>query len=103
MAVTQTWWFSLHNRDFILRTNHAPLKSLLQIPSPHLSHRQSRWIEKMQPYRFEFVHLKGEMNKVADALSRIPEFECRVIEVYPADQIRLTELFEAAKKDPSYV
>ena len=103
MAVTQTWWFWLRDRDFVLRTDHAPLKSLLQTPSPHLSHRQSRWVEKMQPYRFEFVHLKGETNKVADALSRTPEFECRAIEVHPADQIRPTELLEAARKDPSYV
>ena len=101
-AVTQTWWFWLRDRDFVLRTDHAPLKSLLQNPSPHLSHRQARWVEKMQPYRFEFIHLKGEANKVADALSRTPEFECRAVEVHAAPSLSLEDLKTAAAKDPTY-
>ena len=102
MAVTQVWWFWLCDRDFVLRTDHAPLHYLLQNPSPHLSHRQARWVEKMQPYRFEFVHLKGETNKVADALSRTPEFECSAIEVLRASQLSWDELIEAAEKDSGY-
>ena len=102
MAVTQTWWFWLRDRDFVLRTDHAPLKSLLQTPSPHLSHRQARWVEKMQPYRFEFVHLKGEANKVADALSRTPEFECNAIEIHAADHISSQDFSVAAQKDSTY-
>ena len=102
MAVTQTWWFWLRDRDFVLRTDHAPLKSLLQTPSPHLSHRQSRWVEKMQPYRFEFVYLKGEANKVADALSRTPEFECSAIEIHAADQLNASDFVEAARRDSTY-
>ena len=102
MAVTQTWWFWLRDRDFVLRSDHAPLKSLLQNPSPHLSHRQARWVEKMQPYRFEFMHLKGETNKVADALSRTPEFECQAIEIHAASPLRQEDLIEAAKADPAY-
>ena len=103
MAVTQTWWFWLRDRDFVLRTDHAPLRYLLQNPSPHLSHRQARWVEKMQPYRFEFVHLKGEANKVADALSRTPEFECQAIEIHPAACLHWEELAIAARGDPTYV
>ena len=102
MAVSQTWWFWLRDRDFVLRSDHAPLKSLLQNPSPHLSHRQARWVEKMQPYRFEFLHLKGETNKVADALSRTPEFECQALEVHAAAPLRREELLEAAKNDQGY-
>ena len=102
MAVTQVWWFWLCDRDFVLRTDHAPLRYLLQNPSPHLSHRQARWVEKMQQFRFEFVHLKGETNKVADALSRTPEFECSAVEVHRAPQLRWEELVEAAKSDASY-
>ena len=102
MAVTQTWWFWLRDRDFVLRTDHAPLKYLLQNPSPHLSHRQARWVEKMQPYRFEFIHLKGEANKVADALSRTPEFECQALEIHSAAQLHREELLSAARQDSSY-
>ena len=102
MAVTQMWWFWLCDRDFVLRTNYAPLRYLLQNPSPHLSHRQAQWVEKMQPYRFEFVHLKGETNKVADALSHTSEFECSAIEILRASQLSWDELIEAADKDSGY-
>ena len=89
--------------DFILRTDHAPLRYLLQNPSPHLSHRQARWVEKLQRYRFEFVHLKGEANKVADALSRTPDFECAALEVHCADPLCREDLTSAAQKDSTYV
>ena len=103
MAVTQIWWFWLRDRDFVLRTDHAPLKYLLQNPSPHLSHRQARWVEKMQPYRFEFIHLKEETNKIADALSRTPEFECSALEIHPAQPLHQDDLVSSAQADPRYV
>ena len=56
----------------------------------------------MQPYRFEFVHLKGETNKVADALSRTPEFECTALEVFPAQPLHQDELIKAAQQDQAY-
>ena len=56
----------------------------------------------MQPYRFEFVHMKGETNKVADALSRTPEFECSAIEVHRAPLLHWDEIVSAARDDPSY-
>ena len=56
----------------------------------------------MQPYRFEFVHLKGETNKVADALSRTPEFECSAVEIHWAPQLYWDELVQAARVDPAY-
>ena len=103
MAVTQTWWFWLCDRDFILRTDYASLRYLLQNPSPHLSHRQARWVEKLQRYRFEFVHLKGEANKVADALSRTPDFECAALKVHCADPLCREDLTSVAQKDSTYV
>ena len=101
MAVTQVWWFWLCDRDFVLRTDYASLCYLLQNPSPHLSHRQTRWVEKMQPYRFEFVHMKGETNKVADALSCTLEFECSAIEVHRAPLLHWDEIVSAARDDPT--
>ena len=56
----------------------------------------------MQPYRFEFVYLKGEANKVADVVSRTPEFKCYAVEIYAAAPLHLEDLTEAAKKDPTY-
>ena len=57
----------------------------------------------MQPYRFEFVHLKGETNKVTDTLSRTPEFKCTALEVHSAPLLHREELIDAARKDPGYV
>ena len=101
-ALTNAWWFWLRDRDFILRTDHSPLKSLLQTPSPHLSHRQSRWVEKLQPYRFTFEHIRGDNNKVADALSRAPEFECRAIEIHSPPALQMSQIKTAAQNDPEY-
>ena len=56
----------------------------------------------MQPYRFEFVYLKRKTNKVADALSRTPEFECSAVEIHRAPQLYWDELMRAARADPAY-
>ena len=52
----------------------------------------------MQPYRFEFVHLKGEANKVADALSHTPEFECHAVEIYAAAPLYLEDSDRGSKE-----
>ena len=57
----------------------------------------------MQPFRFEFVHLKGETNKVADALSRTPEFECSALEILSSQSLYQDEIVAAARKDSGYV
>ena len=101
-ALTNAWWFWLRDRDFILRTDHSPLKTLLQTPSPHLSHRQARWVEKLQPYRFIFEHIKGDNNKVADALSRAPEFECKAIEIHCPPSLTKSQIKLAALTDHTY-
>ncbi|KAG6881435.1 hypothetical protein C0995_001886, partial [Termitomyces sp. Mi166 len=36
----------------------------------HLSPRQHRWIDYMSKYDFDITYVKGELNKVADCLSR---------------------------------
>ena len=56
----------------------------------------------MQPYRFEFVHMKGETNKVADALSHTLEFECSAIEVHCAPLLYWDEIVLAVRDDPNY-
>ena len=78
------------------------MRYLLQNPSLHLSHRQAQWVEKMQQFRFEFIYLKKETNKVADALSYTLEFECSAVEVHRALQLCWKELVEAARSDASY-
>jgi hypothetical protein len=38
-----------------------------------LSHRQRRWMDYMSQFNFDIMYVKGELNKVADCLSRYYE------------------------------
>ncbi|KAG6892705.1 hypothetical protein C0993_003198 [Termitomyces sp. T159_Od127] len=43
----------------------------------HLSLQQRRWIDYMSQYQFDITYVKGELNKVADCLSRYFESDTR--------------------------
>ena len=58
----------LMGRRFELRTDHCGLKYLFDQPT--LNARQARWLEFLCEFDFEVKHIKGEENKVTDALSR---------------------------------
>ena len=51
---------------------------------PHLSSRQSRWVEQLQDYSFRVRHLPGEHNGAADALSRRSDHEAAHAEEHAA-------------------
>ncbi|XP_049302045.1 uncharacterized protein LOC105225932 isoform X1 [Bactrocera dorsalis] len=66
----------LYGQRFLLRTDHAALKWLLQFKNPE--GQIARWIERLQNYDFETEHRKGIHHKNADALSRRPcPLECK--------------------------
>ena len=48
-------------------TDNKGLKYLLD--QPNLNARQARWLAFLSKYDFKIQHIKGEENKVADALS----------------------------------
>ena len=56
--------------EFTWRTDHAALRNLFRADLK-LSSRVSRWILALQPYSIKIELLKGKLNTVADALSRI--------------------------------
>ncbi|GBG84576.1 hypothetical protein CBR_g38857 [Chara braunii] len=62
------WRPFLSGRFFYLRTDHQTLKWIKTQPT--LSDALKRWIEVIDQYDFKLEYLKGEYNKVADALSR---------------------------------
>uniref|UniRef100_A0A388KKV7 Reverse transcriptase n=1 Tax=Chara braunii TaxID=69332 RepID=A0A388KKV7_CHABU len=62
------WRHFLLGRFFYLRTDHQTLKWIKTQPT--LSNALKRWIEVIDQYDFKLEYLKGEYNKVADALSR---------------------------------
>jgi hypothetical protein len=62
------WKHYIMGRKFELRTNHSGLKYLFG--HPNLNAKQSRWLELLSEYDFDIKHIKGEYNKVVDALNR---------------------------------
>lgn len=61
----------LECRQFIIRTDHKPLIYAFQQKAEKASDRQLRQLEYISQFTTEILHLKGEENIVADALSRI--------------------------------
>ncbi|GBG80903.1 hypothetical protein CBR_g31459 [Chara braunii] len=70
------WRHYLLGRFFILRTDHQTLRWMR--PLPVLTDALKRWIEVIEQYDFDSQYLKGEYNKVADALSCRPDFSASV-------------------------
>lgn len=60
----------LQNRKFIVRTDHAPLRSILKTKDPE--GQLARWISFLSTLHFEIVYRKGIQHINADAMSRIP-------------------------------
>ena len=68
-----TWRQYLHGNPFTLRvlTDHHSLQWLKT--QPHLSLRQTRWVEKLAEFDYTIEYQEGKKNVVADALSRRPD------------------------------
>ena len=63
------WRVYLEGREFLIQTDHAPLKYILN-PRSKLTPRQIRWAADLRQFQFNVVHVKGTNNVVSDALSR---------------------------------
>ncbi|GBG66550.1 hypothetical protein CBR_g64820 [Chara braunii] len=66
---------------------------------PELSNALKRWIEVIEQYDFDPHYLKGEYNKVADALSRRPEFYGALITEFDLMDNVTQSLVEAYRED----
>ena len=62
--------FMLEGREFTLFTDHKPLTSALFRSSPPWSAQQQRHLSYMAEFTNNIIHLPGDQNIVADALSR---------------------------------
>ncbi|CAN6455047.1 unnamed protein product [Victoria cruziana] len=71
IVAVEKWRPYLIGRHFIVKTDHASLKHLLQqkISTP----TQQRWIARLLCYDFTIEYRKGPENNAADALSRLKE------------------------------
>jgi RNase H-like domain found in reverse transcriptase/Reverse transcriptase (RNA-dependent DNA polymerase)/Integrase zinc binding domain/Integrase core domain len=64
-SVTKLRYY-LWGRHFTVLTDHGSLKWLLDASKPRLW----RWVEQLSEFQFTVVYRKGELNRVADYLSR---------------------------------
>ena len=62
------WRHYLLGRKFVLMTDHCGLRHLFD--QPKLNARQARWMALLSEFDFEIKHIKGNENRVADALNR---------------------------------
>ncbi|XP_061098630.1 uncharacterized protein LOC133128839 [Conger conger] len=60
--------YYLLDREFLLVTDHAPLKWMYLNRDSNA--RVTRWFLELQPYRFKVEHRAGKLHQNADALSR---------------------------------
>ncbi|XP_043213930.1 uncharacterized protein K02A2.6-like [Amphibalanus amphitrite] len=68
----QKWHKYLWGKEFVLRTDHAALRSLLSAKGiGRASMRMSRWAVKLMNYAFQVQHIEGKLNQ-ADGISRLP-------------------------------
>ena len=73
VAAAQHWRHYLHGAPFTVRTDNSVVQAFLT--KPKLSPRQARWWRDLSEFSFTCVHIKGETNRVADALSRRPDYD----------------------------
>ncbi|GBG83946.1 hypothetical protein CBR_g37818 [Chara braunii] len=91
------WRHYLLGRFFYVRTDHQTLKWMR---TQHvLSDALKHWIEVIEQYDFEPQYIKGEYNKVADALSCRPDFSGALITEFDLTDDVTRSLVEAYRED----
>ncbi|GBG88384.1 hypothetical protein CBR_g47083 [Chara braunii] len=88
----------LLGRFFYLRTDHQTLKWIKTQPA--LSDALKRWIEVIDQYDFKLEYLKGEYNKVADALSRRADYLGALVSDFGVSDEVTQSMVGAYQEDP---
>ncbi|GBG93035.1 hypothetical protein CBR_g58303 [Chara braunii] len=92
------WRHFLLGRFFYLRTDHQTLKWIKTQPA--LSDALKRWNEVIDQYDFKLEYLKGEYNKVADALSRRADYLGALVSEFGVSEEVIESLVGAYQEDP---
>ncbi|GBG76756.1 hypothetical protein CBR_g22972 [Chara braunii] len=71
--VARHWRHYLHGARFTVRTDNSVVQAFLT--KPKLTPRQARWWRDLSEFSFTTENIKGETNRVADALSRRPDHD----------------------------
>uniref|UniRef100_A0A388KQL4 Reverse transcriptase n=1 Tax=Chara braunii TaxID=69332 RepID=A0A388KQL4_CHABU len=73
------WRHYLHGAPFTVRTDNSVVQAFLTKPT--VTPRQARWWRDLSEFSFTTEHIKGETNRVADALSRCPDHDQEQIQL----------------------
>ncbi|GBG61895.1 hypothetical protein CBR_g23845 [Chara braunii] len=73
------WRHYLHGAPFTVRTDNSVVQAFLT--KPKLTPQQARWWRDLSEFSFTTEHIKGETNRVADALSRRPDHDQEQIQL----------------------
>ncbi|GBG60193.1 hypothetical protein CBR_g3437 [Chara braunii] len=92
------WRHFLLRRFFYLRTDHQTLKWIKTQPA--LFDALKLWIEVIDQYDFKLEYLKGEYNKVADALSRRADYQGALVFEFGVSEEVTQSLVGAYQEDP---
>ena len=94
------WRHFLHGNCVHAYTDHKSIIHLVN--QKRLSGRQARWMEFLSEFDFEIHYKKGQLNIVADALSRRPDYSISVLSFLDGDGSRFVDQLKAAYPDDSY-
>lgn len=64
------WHPYLYGREFVIETDHQPLKWIMNHKKPNT--RLFNWSMRLNQYKFTVKYVKGKENEEADCLSRFP-------------------------------
>ncbi|GBG84381.1 hypothetical protein CBR_g38354 [Chara braunii] len=92
------WNYYLLGRHFKVFSDHETLKWIKQQTT--LSPTLLRWFHEIDIFDFELRHKKGCYNRVADALSRHPQYMTCLVKSYDLQKKLKEELVEHTAKDP---
>ena len=90
------WKHYLLGADFVIKTDHQSLRYFLT--QRKLSEQQMRWANFLSMFHFQILHISGNKNVVADALSRRPRVNA-LTTIYHEELESLSELYP---QDPDF-
>jgi hypothetical protein len=94
----ETWQHYLWPKEFIIHSDHEPLKYLRM--QNKLNRRHAKWVEFIESFPYIIKHKKGKDNVIADALSRrytmLSQLDCCI---FGLESIKRQYELDAAFKD----
>jgi hypothetical protein len=82
----KVWRCYIEGKDVHVYTDHKPNTTFTT--NPHLSRRQARWADELMSYNIQWHYKPGPQNTVADALSRHPVKEGKILLASTAVKLR---------------